>query len=612
MFKQFINLLFSKKEIHDERLSETPEECLHDEEKNLINFLKNNSQPSTDIKNEIFRVQNLLNEVYGLIEPTIQQNNVEFIYDIDESVPIELVGDPLILEQVLYNLLAYILKKSNANTLIVKFQKDSEKLYISILGNAPMLETDTKDNLSTNIGITQELIEKMHGTLSIKQDYLQTLYSLTLPLLHHELYQESYYQLPSHIKGKKVLLIEDLPESKKIIQKIFTQFQLEITIENSDTLPSLQNFDTYDILIVDAKKITPLLMRHLQEIKEENGLKIISLETLFGWQKDRRLKPSALINKYLYKPLSRGMVSGLLYELFVLKTDENIVIDEESNYQKLQPSGEVVFIEEAYNITRESFKDFGQKHILIVEDNEINQRIMQSVLEKSDIKLSFASNGQEALDCLENDHSVNMILMDINMPTMDGYQATKEIRKNHRLNTLPIIIISGLGFRNEIEQMYLVGADAHLTKPFKVGQLYTAFKMFLEKQNILDRTSKPTIHYSENREILDIKTATYKMHNILMYRDTLREVLVRLKYSDHIIKERIIRKEFNELQSYCTDLLLDSKSIEAKSLSNVLREILILLKNNEVELLQQYISLYHEEWIKTKRSIAHYLKSVNA
>jgi len=611
MYQQFVNLLFSKT-----KTTNTPPPASNsnkndqDKEQSFISFLKKRTTPLS-VNNNIFRVQNLLNEIYGLIEPLVQKNKIEFLYDIDESIPIELVGDTLILEQMLYNLLYSIIEDTYDSTVILQLKKENNKLLFHI--KSQHFKSENEMHLSTYFLDSLELLKKIEGELSLSSKDLDTIHTIKLAFLSHELYQETYSQLPSYIHSKKILLIEDHPDTKHIFYKMFAQFNLNITIENSDKLSSINNFETYNMLILDTKIITPLLMRHLQELKESNGLKIISLETLYGWHQDRRLRPNALVNKYLYRPLSRGMVSGLLHEIFVLRTDKALISENYSKEKSLQRTGEIVFVEETLNINREDFRDFGNKHILVVEDNLINQKIMQSILEKSNIKITISNDGQEALDFLNNNAYIDLVIMDINMPKMDGYQATKHIRKNPALKDLPIIIISGLGFRNEIEQMYLVGADVHLTKPFKIGELYTVLKMFSTKQhNTIDTLPPTSIVYEENKELLDTIKGISKMHNILAYRDTLRETLVRLKFSNIIIKEHIIRKEYKELKTYCKQILLDCKSIEAKSLSHILDEMLILIKNDEEKLLQPYMTHYHHEWIKTKIHIELYLKSVDA
>jgi len=607
IYQTFLNLLFPKKSNRHAKTRKENKAILKEEEALLLS-LKENTKPHKHSVG-IFRVQNLLNEVYGLIEPHIQTNNIELFYDIHESVPIELVGDILALEQILYNLLSTIVASQSNSTIIVTLKKVNKTIIIEIVGKH-LLNKEIINESAINIETAKKFISTIQGRFSISIKENNTLYRVTLPFLTHELYQENYYNLPTYITSKKVLLIQDNPDIGEMIGNIFKQFKLHIAIFSSDVLHTIRDFESYDMLILDAKRMTPLLVTHLQKVTQENELKIISLETLHGFHRDRRQQSNPLISKYLYKPLSRGMISGLLHEIFVLKRDENIVLNENTKQSQIPHKGQIVCIEESLNITRDSFNDFGYKHILVVEDNTINQKIIQRILEKSHIKITLANHGQEALDVLKKDYSIDLILMDINMPTMDGYQATKHIRKDQTLSKMPIIIISGLGFRNEIKEMYRVGADAHLTKPFKIGELYTVLKNFIDKKYTANNVASLSSSYIENRTNLDITSAMDKVKNLAYYHDSLSEVLFVFRYSDHIIKERIIRQEYKELQEYCKRLFNYTKSIEAKSLNKLLKEMLILIKNDEERILQQYITLYHDEWIKTQRNIKQYLKSV--
>ncbi|HHE05980.1 MAG TPA: response regulator, partial [Epsilonproteobacteria bacterium] len=251
-------------------------------------------------------------------------------------------------------------------------------------------------------------------------------------------------------------------------------------------------------------------------------------------------------------------------------------------------------------------------HVLIVDDNMINQKIIVHMLSKSNIKVSLADNGKEALDVLhEHGSDIDIILMDINMPVMDGYQATKKLRTNHRYDSLPVVIVSTLGFRNEIDEMYLAGANAHLRKPFKAGELYGALFMFLIESNPDKSNKVSAATYQENSGILDIQQGLASTKNIFAYYDLLREDLLSLSDSDHKIKKYIIQKDFLTLKAYCRQLLEESRSIGAISLEEVLSEMYILLTKNEEQYLPKYIKLYHDEWLRTKRHIELYLKSVN-
>jgi len=519
------------------------------------------------------------------------------IYDIDTSMPIELVGDALLIEQALYTLLSPLLELSHAATVTVKFKKHTQDDTLSI----QVLHSQNVHIEEESIEITQSILKKFNANLSHKGNT----YTIKMPFLRSAIYNESYYSLPDTVIGQKVLLIEDNAYTAKTITRIFKSFKLDIDIKSTSQLNQITNFNHYDVLMVDSKLLTPILMRYLKEIKSNKDLHIISLETLYK-KRDRRFKHNPLISKYLHKPLSTGIIFNLLYEIYVMHANVHALKEEKQNT-------EVFFIEERKNITQESFQDFNHAHVLIVEDNKINQKIIQSILEKSDIQISIANNGQEALEHLDAHDNINIVLMDINMPILDGYQTTKKIRENAALLSLPIVIVSTLNFRDEIEEMYLVGANAHLTKPFMIGQLYNAFDMFLVTANSRESLCETSpSKFTEDTDILDIQQGATLANNILSYRDGLRETLVMLNHSDEKIKENIIKKDYKELHTYIESLLLESKSIGAISLTQVLTEILILLHSYEEKLLENYIILYRDEWIKTKRNIELYLKSVNS
>lgn len=560
----------------------------------FIKFIKNNFSKN-EVHNETFRVQNLLNEVYGLIESSLEKNRIEFIYDIEGNIPIELVGDTLYIEQILHNLLSLVIPQSKDGTIVVTFKKETatNEILIQIYGNKPISERSTEI-----IEVTKKLLAQLNAHLSFEDNT----YTIHLPFIRNNLYDELYFNLPESVLNQHVLLVEDNPLTTQAINKTLKHFGLITHRKSTKGLYEIADFSLYDIMIVDNKQLSPTIIRFIEEVKKEKNLHVISLETLYG-QRDRNFRANPLINKYLYKPLSTNMIFGFLYQIYVIQVND----DNHIALRKETINTEIVFIEETENITPESFQDFDGTHILIVEDNSINQKIIENILAKSKIHITIANNGQEALNFLNEGYDIDIILMDINMPIMDGYQATKKIRKNTTFSSLPIIVISSFGFRNEIEQIYLAGANAHLNKPFKIGELYSALKMFLGSDN-----RKVGINeYHEDTNILDTKKATSSINNVLAYYDTLRESLVTLKNSDEKIKKHTIQKDYITLETYCRQLLEESEYIGATSLSHLINEILILLDKNEEDFLQKYITLYRDEWIRTKRHIELYLKSVN-
>jgi CheY-like chemotaxis protein len=596
------------------------DEKLLDEAKELIHF--HNDGTTVTIQNEIFRLQNLLNEVYGLIEPMTQEKQSTFLYDIDMNMPIELIGDSLLLEQILYNLLSHTLHATESSNIIVSFKKiykNNEHFIIEIMNTQHSITdkdietfnmhcSENETNTISALCSAKKLIEHMEGTLSITDQTDGTYYTIELPFLYNEFYQETHYTLPSNITEEKILWVEDNKYAVSIINKMLHYLNLDITIKNTHELTELKDFERFDMIIIDMKYLTPLLTRELEEIKVKKELKVISLETFSGTKRAIQRK-NKFIDKYLYKPFTLGMVYELLYDIYVVQVDETSPLKEDHTTVK---RGEIIFIEETPDIARESFQDFNHIHVLVVEDNRINQKILQSVLERSAIKLTIANHGQEALTFLEKDQTVNIILMDINMPIMDGYEASRRIRQIERLKDLPIVVVSGLGFRNEIEKMYLAGANAHLTKPFKIGQLYNAFQMFLSEKIDTKTFLGKTPVFREEKSILDVEKGISNTRNILRYRDTLREILVMYRSSDESVKELIIKKEMNTLYQYCRTSKQECEKLGLTGLSNVHNEMIILMTSKEEQVLQKYVLLYKEEWLRTKRNIELYLKSVDA
>lgn len=130
-------------------------------------------------------------------------------------------------------------------------------------------------------------------------------------------------------------------------------------------------------------------------------------------------------------------------------------------------------------VSRDSFKDFAGKDLLIVEDNLINQKVLLTVLTTSGMNIKVANNGQEALDMVFGGNHFDLVLMDINMPVMDGFTATQKIREDNRFHQMPIVAFTALNLEDEIMKIFKCGVNAFLAKPLNIGKLYTAMHMFL-------------------------------------------------------------------------------------------------------------------------------------
>jgi CheY-like chemotaxis protein len=129
-------------------------------------------------------------------------------------------------------------------------------------------------------------------------------------------------------------------------------------------------------------------------------------------------------------------------------------------------------------INKDNFKEFAGTRILIAEDNFINQKVITGLLADTGIEIVMANDGQECLNILKDDTNFALILMDAHMPVIDGFQATRQIRKTPEYEHIPVIALSGDTAADDIKNMLNVGMEAHLEKPLKMDALYDILYMY--------------------------------------------------------------------------------------------------------------------------------------
>ncbi len=130
-------------------------------------------------------------------------------------------------------------------------------------------------------------------------------------------------------------------------------------------------------------------------------------------------------------------------------------------------------------ITLDNFKDFAGSSILAVDDNPINLKLIVRMMEGSGINLDTAVDGSDALKKLKQDR-YDLVLMDINMPVMNGLECTEAIRKDSDLCYIPVVALSAATSADMIEKMLDSGMNGYLEKPLVLGKLFNAFKLFID------------------------------------------------------------------------------------------------------------------------------------
>lgn len=586
----------------------------------LIEFLRLKSK-KVIIQNEVFNFNNVLNEVAGLLHNTYKQNDTELIFDIDKSVPRFMLTDSLHLGQVLINLLEYFILNSQTKEIklgVTTHSSLQEGLQLQcqvdgdiVIKNKVTLfdsyyDEKSRKYMGLGLFVAKELVTLMNGVIHVK-DAENGRHSLVFKIpLEDGSDGARKYRLPHKgLIGKKILIVDKSHNAALSTEKLFAYFGIEIKILTMDTfVESMPNFALYDIVALSDDLFTMKSIKALAKVKNEQDLKVISLENLFS---SKKVVSDDVIDTHLKKPLNQEYIFDTLVEL----CEEKLVEKNENPGKKSSLPVYREAFKDVASVTLESFQKFKGSHTLIVEDNIINQKVVQSVLGKSGMTLSVANNGEEAVHFMRNTSEVvDFIFMDINMPVMDGYRATELIRNDNRFDKVAIVSLTALVSEHEIEKMFDSGMNGYLPKPVRVERLYSALDSFLGAGITSVTPIMIEEKYLLNYDGLNVEEGLkHAKGNVILYKEFLKEFSDAYVDSDILFEKLVKEQRLIQIKMLCSDMKGLTRTIGAKEMHMLISKIHQRLLYNKPELLPDYVSTYKEEFRKLIKSINMFLES---
>ncbi len=592
----------------------------------LIEFLRLKSD-KIEIVNETFNLNNVLNEISGYICNKYKGRQVDLIFDINNNVPRLLVGDSLHLGQVINSILEHMMERLESGELKLEitmystyeesielefqFHDTGEGITEEALESLfnPYYDEQSSTYRGLGLFVSGELVKMMKGELSAHSQLGKgTSFTLTVPLEIHDRQNKRMYRLPEKVlTGKKVFIVDDNYNAALAIKKTFAYFRHEVRVLSKEAfLKNMPNLMPYDIVVLHESLFNQRLMDYLSKLKLGKELKIIALNSLL--RVDEEQFSDDLIDVYLYTPLNQERIFEMIVGMYDISVES--IEDgnpEKENALKIYKS----HIQETKDISQSSFAAFRDKHILIVEDNVINQKVLSSLLVPGGVKISLANNGQEAVDMIkEKKMKFDLVLMDINMPILDGYAATEMIRLDPKYDTLPIVAFTALVLDSEIEKMYSCGINAFLSKPLNIGKLYTALSMFLLEGKKAAEAEVVTAEKEEQVVLkgLDVKHGIAHANNSkVLYMEVLSEFMAAYGKSDILYKKLVNEHRYEQIKMLCIDMRGLTGTIGAHDMLELVNKIhhAILYKNQAT--LPDFIHRYHSEITALNSSIEEYL-----
>ena len=602
------------------------ENKLFDETKMMIHFLRLKSK-KVKIIEESFNLNTMLNGILGTLKSNFKNCKIEVIFDIENSVPRELLGDPVhlaeILTELLQNALQYTVKgqvKLHISTQSNFGKQEKLKFEVSDTGigisqkqlSMLFIPSYTEDGKYKGIGlyVANELSSLMRGTLTIEKSNEEgSIFVCTIPLLKKPKDDRRQYRLPDlSFTKKKVLIYSFNNDATVAIEKMLGYFKLNTKII-SPTTAELESIDlsTYDMIFLEVKFLDEKDIQILKSVRESRSLKVIDLHSAFLSVENKNYD---LVDTLLEKPINQER----LYELINFLFDENKIKQNKIDKERKLPI--VVhpedMMETAY-VTTDSFHDFQDKKVLIVEDNFIDQRVLKSILNKAGVQISIANNGKEALEILdEESNSIDLILMDISMPIMDGYETIDAIRKDTNYDTIPVVALTSLALDSDIDKMFYIGANAYLGKPMKMGYLYTVFKLFLNPQQDITEPSEKD-EKDGAKENVDTSSGLNTVRGIehangseALYNEVLDEFLSAYGNSDETLQRMVDENRLEQVKRLCLDMKGLTAAIGAEDMFEIVDAMHKQFLYNTVHLIPKFVETYQNGLHKLNLAIKSY------
>ncbi len=435
-----------------------------------------------DIEAVPFRLDDVLENVSSFVAQKATDKGLEFLFDSDPDVPRELLGDPLRLAQILTNLVNNAVKFTEQGQISIAVRRvahvgEKAELRFAVADTGigmsaeqaaklfqPFTQADgstTRKYGGTGLGLTiaKRLVELMGGQMQVESvPDKGSIFSFTVWLGVRPVAMPGHKLLPEQLKGLRMLVVDDNAAAREILSEQLRALGLAASAVSSgkDAVAAVQPAELdhpFDAVFVDWKMPDMDGLETAKRIRAASPSMRIVMVTAFGREDVRSEAERAGIEAFLVKPVSPSSLLDAVVSLFA---------------------------PEARKAARSAAAQSGPHDglrgatVLLVEDNDINQQIAVELLQDAGIRVTVVANGQEALDRLfaAGSAAYDAVLMDVQMPVMDGIEATRRLRGVDGFGALPVIAMTAHALAEERERCLAAGMVDHVAKPIDPQALY--------------------------------------------------------------------------------------------------------------------------------------------
>ncbi|MDB5896327.1 MAG: hypothetical protein JWQ88_3858, partial [Rhodoferax sp.] len=469
-----------------------------------------------------FHLDDVLENLANVLGSRADDKGVEFLFDVDPSLPTALMGDPLRLGQVLLNLAGNALKFTATGEIVVGVKFHSPHAEpdgrVDSGGSPSVVSPGTRDVAlhfwvrDTGIGLSDEQIARLFKAFtqadsSTSRKYGGTGLGLTISktlaeLMGGRLWVESapdvgsvfhfttlFQRQPDQdferrkarrpdFQRTRVLVVDDNHSAREILRTMSMAFGLQVDVTDNGgsalalAVQAQDKGKPYDMILLDWMMPEVDGIATLKRMQAHSGLELPKVVMVTAYGRAEALQAVHHSGVGIQGVLTKPVTASTLYDTF------NRVI------------GSAPFVEQTRHVVqRESIRASADRlrglRLLLVEDNEINQELATDLLHNAGAEVLVAYNGQEAIDILAL-QTVDAVLMDCQMPVMDGYTATRLLREDPRFAKLPIIAMTANAMSQDRERVLAVGMNDHITKPLDVAAMFATIARWVPGPRVAD------------------------------------------------------------------------------------------------------------------------------
>lgn len=521
-----------------------------------------------------FDYEECVNSVFSILSEKASQKGIELINFTSADVPKKLRGDSLRLTQILTNLVGNAVKFTEKGHIAVKTElekmsTDVCKLKVSVSDTGIGIKEEEVGKLfseftqadssvtrkygGTGLGlaICKKLVEKFNGEIKVVSSYGKGstfIFTVELETVSKKIESGMAKKIIDKIRNIKVLIVDDNELVRESLEQQVASFGMRYKSvatgkEGIEELRKCAEKEPYELVLLDWSMPEMDGIEAAEKIRADKQIAYTPMTimvTAFGREEIESKAKQVGIDGFLIKPVNSSLLFDTIVEIFTGKTREQIDIVQETVQYKIN----------------EPFRKFDSVKILLVEDMELNQEIASEILTTMGAAVDIAGNGEEAVRAVE-EKEYDLVFMDIQMPVMGGYEATKVIRKIKGRENLPIVAMTAHAMAGIKEECLSNGMSDYVTKPIDIEKLEeTMAKWINKKENTAEITSSnlKAISGEVKEYLLNIEELNFEeglkrlLGNEEFYLKMLRSFINRYPEGKTKIAEKLKEEDFKEAE----------------------------------------------------------------